>query len=408
MRANTVFITAALALVILLGLTGCRSSNSDPGSGSRGPVINLVEITQGIAANGLVDLTMSVYWNGSGACTIAINAGGNEVPTGTSLDGSPYTWVFTANTETTYNYTVIVTDAYGYEYTATGTYSYTAPPPPNDAPVIESVDYYDYLGILQVLVSDTEGDDVTIEVSDIEGMVVDGNTKTITAGAGAAEFNWALASGATSSSGETTISVYDERHSGAPVTTTQEITILFWEPTESVLAAIPMESSAVVGETVTIQVTSGDFPAGGAFNYMNSVGVTVNDGGDYVDGTFNVGSIGGEQKGVDGIWADMNPAPEGFFIPQDFMMKATDVTADPSLDYLHFNVTPLGAGEVSNGGDLFNFGVAFNHPGTYRLGFLEYQDVKRTYYSDNAAVEYNWDNLDNYFGIPNFVVVTAE
>ena len=55
---------------------------------------------------------------------------------------------------------------------------------------------------------------------------------------------------------------------------------------------------------------------------------------------------------------------------------------------------------------LFNFGMSFSAAGTYTLGFLEFQDVKRTYYSDNAAVEYNWADITNVIDeVPNTITV---
>ena len=61
---------------------------------------------------------------------------------------------------------------------------------------------------------------------------------------------------------------------------------------------------------------------------------------------------------------------------------------------LDFNVTPLdGTQSNSTSGALFNFGLNFGVAGTYTLGFEEFNVVKRTYYSDAGATEYNWGTL---------------
>jgi hypothetical protein len=73
---------------------------------------------------------------------------------------------------------------------------------------------------------------------------------------------------------------------------------------------------------------------------------------------------------------------------------------------IDFNVTPVGGSETTDGGALFNFGLQFDHAGTYTLGFEEFHDVKRTYYSDGASNEYFWDDISNsYPGMPNSIEV---
>jgi len=389
-----------LIVFLFVCIAGCDTLNVGTGmTGGSHPKIGTVTVTSATSMNAGETGTITVPWVGATApCTIAISIGGAAlVPAGTAAGMSPYTFDFTLE-EGTINWIVTMIDNTGGEGTASGTY--TAGPPLNDDPTIENTVLVD--GVLTVTVADTEGDDVTVTVTDITGLEVDNNTVIVPGGNGDAMFSWSPVDAFVGGTGDTTVTVADAAtNTGEEASAIIHIPIpaLVIEPAEGQIVAHLTSNTAGVGDTVTVLVIAGDFPAGAAFNYMNGVGISVTDGGDYVDDTFNVGSIGGAQKDVDGIWADMAPAPSTFFVPENFMMKATDVVADSTLDFMGFNITPIGAGEVTGGGDLFNFGIAFDFAGTYDLGFIEFQDVKRTYYSDNAAVEYNWTDIGNQ--LPN-------
>ena len=225
-------------------------------------------------------------------------------------------------------------------------------------------------------------------------------------GNGSVEFLWEAEDWFTGGSGDTTIeAVACDGWRTSTETATITIPPIELELAEGQLGVIPTRTSVAVGDEVTVVVVTGAFPATAPFGYMNGVGVTVTDGGDYVDGTFNIGDIGGEVKDKDGIWAEMDPQPSTFFMPEDFMMRATDLTADSSFDFMGFNITPIGAGEVTCGGILFNFGMSFDAAGTYELGILEFQDVKRTYYSDSNTTEYYWTDITNDLAIPTTITV---
>lgn len=137
--------------------------------------------------------------------------------------------------------------------------------------------------------------------------------------------------------GTTTITVEKEavwHYSGTSADYCIIIELVMITLQEGAISAVPMASSAAVGETVTVLVVTGSFPSDAAFACMSGVAATVEDSGDFVDDTFIVGY-------------------------------------------------------------LFNFGISFSQVGTYNLGFLEFQDVKRTYYIDAVGVEYNWMDLSN-------------
>ena len=394
------WIIALLMCSLLLAGTSCRTKNV----GDEGPIVGAT-FTQATTWNAGLAATLTVNWNGGTApYTIQAAMGGGtteNIAAGTAAT-SPFTQDFTLVEGGPFTWTVTITDTTGLSGMATG--EYTVGATLNQAPVIDDTDFT--AGVLTVTVSDPDSDTpLTVTVSAVTGATVDATSVDATA-TGEAVFNWTADDPFTGVDGTTTVTVTDP--GGATDTADVNIVIDPIEITlaEGALAAVPMAASAAVGDTVTVLVVSGDFPAAAAFNYLNGCAVTVNDGGEYVDGTFNIGSIGGAQKDIDGIWATMDPAPTTFFVPEDFMMKATDVMVDSSMDFFGFNATPIGAGEVTNGGDLINFGVEFDAAGTYTFGFIEFQDVKRTYYSDNAAVEYNWGDISNdYTDIPNSVVI---
>jgi len=399
----------AIFLCLLITLTGCDTLNVGPGPkpADWGNMWVNMTITPATSFNEGEAATATVTWvSGTSPHTIAIDVGTDQnVPAGTETGASPFTWDFTLVEGSQFTWTVTLTDATGNSNTMNGTYGPVGPPL-NDRPEITNVAVAG--GVVTVTVSDTEGDDVTVSVTDITGLYVPQNSVVVTGGNGDAVFTFTASDPMVGGSGTPTITAWDARHENDPVTDTATIAIDFpgWLPAEGQIIAHAMAGAVSVGDTVTVLVLAGDFPAGAAFAYMNGVAVTVTDGGNYVDDTFNVGSIGGSQKDVDGIWADMAPAPQTFFVPENFMMKAVDLAADSSLDFMGFNVTPIGAGEVYDGGDLFNFGIAFDAPGTYQLGFLEFQDVKRTYYSDLSATEFNWVDISNEWeNITNTITV---
>jgi len=137
-------------------------------------------------------------------------------------------------------------------------------------------------------------------------------------------------------------------------------------------------------------VLTGDFPSGASFCYLNSVAVTIEEGAQYVPGSLNVGLPGGDQKDSDGLWASMSPIPATFLLPDDSMIFPIPVDGDWGRVFFGFSVTPVGGGDVTGGGALLNFQLTFDIEGTYNHALLEFQEVKRTYYSDADGNEHYW------------------
>jgi len=181
----------------------------------------------------------------------------------------------------------------------------------------------------------------------------------------------------------------------------QQPTGLELEP--DALYARPLSSTTSVGQPVRIVVETG-VPAG-PLAFMNGCAVSFSGpGADYVPGSFNVGAPGGEAWAVDGIWAAA--APQGFIQVDDLLLQWA-VTAEGGLTRMDFNVTPIYGDAITGAeGALFSFEATFNEPGIYRLGFVEFSDVKRTYYSDWDAKEYYWSDIsNNHTGVANTITV---
>jgi hypothetical protein len=175
------------------------------------------------------------------------------------------------------------------------------------------------------------------------------------------------------------------------------------------LYAIPQQTSAAVGEAVRIVVATG--VTAHPFQYMNSVRVTFSAGEpSFVSGSYNVGALGGSADHPDGIWASVNP--EDFLLPNDYMLSFNNYDAAGGRWAMDFNVTPiLGTAVEGTEGELFNFEVTFAQPGTARLGFEQFRDVDRTYYSYSesrfgSGYEHYWSDLSNdHAGSANTIVV---
>ena len=391
-----------VAALVLILAASCDTKNIGTDNPVMGPTVT---VTVPADMFGAQDATWTVTWTNSQApYEVTMNMGGGttaNVPATTAT--SPFTQTFTMvnasqTDDATYTYTVIVTDGNGNAGEATATY--TVGPLQNQDPVIDSVTYT--APDLTVNVSDPDaGDTLTVTVTEPTGLAVDAASKDAAQVTGSATFTWSATDLIAGGTGDTTITVDDGN--GGTATASETITIAPISIPAGALAAVPATTAATTADTVTIVVIAGDFSNN--FQYMNGAGVTVEDGGAYVDGTLNVGAPGGEQKDVDGAWAGMSSAPNSFLLPDDFMIQENAI--DGGLVRIDFNVTPIGGANVTGGGALFNFGMDFTAAGTYTLGFEEFRDVKRTYFSDTDSTEYYWDDIsNNYTDVPNSITVT--
>jgi len=376
-------------------VAGCRTSNVGPAQ----TIQNTLMVTVPAGMTGGADSTWRVTWGGGTApYTIAMDMGGGttaDVAAGTAAT-SPYEHDFTM-VEGSFTYSVTVTGDLGTSGTVSGSYTVGG----GAGPTIDDVDYT--APVLTVDVSSPDdGVTLTVSVTEPAGLSVDELSKAASQTSGTVSFTWSAVSIIDGGTGDTTITVDDGE--GGTATATATITIdpvtSFTVPSGG-LAAVPLAGSATTADTVTVVVISGDFSD--PFLYMNGAGVTVDSGATYVDGTLNIGEPGGAQLDVDGLWTSV--APDSFLIPNDFMIQENDIGGGRIR--IDFNVTPINGTETTDGGALFNFGLEFASAGTYTLGFEEFHDVKRTYYSDGASTEYNWGDISNdYPDVPNSIAVS--
>jgi hypothetical protein len=169
------------------------------------------------------------------------------------------------------------------------------------------------------------------------------------------------------------------------------------------LRAWPLASHVGAGQPVRIVVAGG--VTAQPFEYMTGCRVTATAGSGmhYVRKSFNVGAPGGEIDSVDGGWDAMRF--EDFLLAPDVFMTKIPYGSTDTID---FNLTPLQGEDIFFEGELFNFEVSFDNPGTYTLGFEKFHDpAARTYYQDaNLAPDHYWGDISNAEtpGLPSPVI----
>lgn len=392
------FVMVALGLLVLAASCDTKNIGNTPFP-TRGPIVT-VSVPAGM--NGGADAVWTVTWvSGTAPFTITMNMGGGATPNTFTQAGvtSPFTHTFTMvnpslTDNATYNYTVTVTDGQGLGRDWTG--SYTVGPTLNQPPTV-SATYA--AGVVTATVGDPDGDALTVTSAATGTLTVAPASQNATAPYAALTFSVSadLLAGGT---GDVTITV-DDSHNAPVSDTVAGITIAGFTPAADTLYAIPTANASSVGTPVTVVILTGN--TANNFLYMNGVGVTVQgavdaanafiqaSGAYYEANSFNVGAPGGARDASDGIWAALG-STSFILAPDNLMNRGTDIGGGRVR--LDFNVTPLdGTQSNSTSGALFNFGLNFGVAGTYTLGFEEFNVVKRTYYSDAGATEYNWGTL---------------
>jgi len=254
--------------------------------------------------------------------------------------------------------------------------------PLNAAPEIASAVFDEATDTLTVTVSDADGDPLTVSVTQPAGLAVDATSKPATGGS--AQFIWTATNPAAGGDGETTITV-DDGHGG---TDTMPLQITVAGLADDTLYVIPQDSAVFVSQPVRIVVATGR--TANPFQFLNACHITVEAVGQYVADSFNVGAPGGDPADGDGAWNAMPAA--NYLIPPDSFIEPADIGSG-RVGY-NFNITPIGGSDQTNFvGDILNFELKFDAPGTYRLGIQDDTGDDRTYYSDAAAAEYQWSML---------------
>lgn len=167
------------------------------------------------------------------------------------------------------------------------------------------------------------------------------------------------------------------------------------------LYAIPLQTSASVGEPVTVCIATGQ-PAN-SLVFLSSVGLTAETAGTYVPFSFNVGDPGGAGLDTDGYWVLMGPPPppNGAYLVQDetqWPYEPTDIGG--GFQRYNFGVVTQGPftapASIGNGAILFNVQLTFSAPGVYHLGFQQNDgEFDQTFYSDDLGNNFYWTTLDN-------------
>jgi len=387
--------------------------------GGNGPLpplalqITAVDIPPG---GGDETVTWTVEWEGgTPPYTIGINLGGgaqSDLPAGTAAI-SPFQAQFTLTSTSFdiseyYSYVVVVTDAAGTSAVAQDVYEVGPTEPPHLAWL--DLTYDADSGLLRVVADPDWWGSLQASITLPAGMVADAASRwmDISAGEAVAEFYVYAEDVLAGAAGQIEVKVEDPNlvYIGY-LLQSLEVTIDPIALGEGALAAIPQRRHVTADQTALVVVACGDFPADKPFQYLNGVGVTVDQGAEYVVNSLNYGTRGGLRADRDGIWVDVACVS---FLEGDILIQENDIGGGRVR--IDFNVTPIGGHEVTTGGALLNLALSFSEPGTYTLGFEEFHDVKRTYYSDGEAdgetTEFYWADISNdYPGVPNSIIVVA-
>jgi hypothetical protein len=172
----------------------------------------------------------------------------------------------------------------------------------------------------------------------------------------------------------------------------------FYDLPPDSIVAIPTRTEAHKGEHVGVLVYINETT--NPFRYVNAIGITLEAGNSYVTESFSSGDPGGGHwPGADGVWATMIPPSSPGF--GDFRGR----DAGDGLIRFDVNFTPSPGDDLLNAtGALCYFEIEIGSDLT--LGFQEFNQVKRTYYSDNSLNEYYWgDSSNNHAGVPNSITM---
>lgn len=363
---------------------------------SKGPVVTVAVPAN---MNGGLDATWTVTWaSGVGPFTISMDMGGGttaNVAAGT-LATTPFTQVFTmvnpsTTTPATYTYNVRVTDSNNQVGVATATY--TVGITLNADPTIDSAVYTEATKTLAVTVSDVDdGETLTVACTGAGGVTPDAASKVASAtGPFVASFVFSADDFFNGATGTADITVTDS-NGGSASQTGIVITIPGVVLADDTLYCFPLQTNVNTGDPVTVVIATGT-PAN-PFQFLNGIGLTIENDADKVSNSFNVGAVGGAADAVDGYWTAMAPAT--FLMPPDGFIVATPDQPAAGQERWDFNLTPVGGSDQTTAkGALFNFQFTFSAAGTKTFGFQQFQAVNRTYYSDSTSTEFFWGDISN-------------
>lgn len=257
--------------------------------------------------------------------------------------------------------------------------------PNNHAPVIENVSFDAPSQSLSVTVSDQDNDPVAIEITPPTGLMPDFSSQTVN-GSGTAQFYFGAEDPVAGGSGLAGITASDPQ--GANDTADSNVSVASIPINADTIYALPLAHSAAPGQPVRVFIYTG--ATAHPFKFLNGCGITVEADANYYSNSYNIGFLGGEAFGVDGVWSQIGSV--GFLQFPDWLIVSTDIGG--GRQRFDFSLVPLGGAQVNNlTGYLFNMALVFSTPGTKQLGLVDVDGVDRTYYSDDSAMTYHWGTL---------------
>jgi hypothetical protein len=403
---------AAFGLVALFA--SCDTLNvGNTGFPTFAPIISAFTVTAAAPntiLEGLGNATAQVTWaGGTGPYTVSFNFGGAAtnpaaVANATSPTSTGLTFVdVPAAAGQDFTATVTVTDSRGFSDTETITVHVAVTP--NVPPTIDSIVVAGAQATVNV--SDADGDALTITLDSTTGGL-SGSPASAPGPAGV--FSFSVADIFAGGSGTATFTVSDGIASDTDTSGT--ITIAPLVLPNDALGAVPLVSSAGVGDTVKVIVATG--PVADLFQFMTGVSVVFPAGCDYDANSYDYGApVPGDsplnptedkdQETIDGIWTTVNPTSGFLGVGDNLLAPDTALPApfDSGFSARDFNITPLGGSDapVGTAGVLFNFNLGFSAPGAYSLKFLDFDEVQRTYYQSNGTPgNLLWNDLSNSVG----------
>ena len=395
---------ALVALAVLLGASSCDTSNVGNG-------INPVRLTLDVGVPspmfGGWSSTWVANWSGGKApFTLTWDLGGGAHENTVVIENavSPATADFCMGGDsfgTIYTYFATLTDAAGLVANISGRYILS--PTGNMQPRIEAMAYENW--VLSVYVSDGDDSYITVTIDPGPHFIGDGGKPGFSSKVvgppdgeipgpcergieGLATFDLTIMPDEILFGASSEIEIMASDTSGGVTSDSILITIDPFLLEDDTLYAFAFDPSISIGDSVTIQIVTGE--TAHPFQFMLGVGVVLDDDASYVGNSFNVGAIGGPRDAADGVWADIT-IDGGFALGPDILFipgSNHDDSLGTSNRY-DFNISPLQLGVEledmdvpSVTGALFNFQVTYSSAGEKQIGFQEFNGVNRTYYSD--------------------------
>ncbi|MCC7477775.1 hypothetical protein IT575_04890 [bacterium] len=397
---------AVVAACVLSLVGGCDTLNVGGGfSPPWGSQITSFTVTPADSAGlfGNEEATFTVaFQNGRAPYTVNIDFGGAAAPNISGVPAtSPYSTTVTLvdlAAAQSFTATARVTDATG----ITGnpiTLTFSVGATRNIAPELT----LSVAGsVVTASASDADGDEVTIRLDSATGGL-SGTPSSVT---GSGDFSFSAADIFTGGSGTATFTA-DDGNGGTDTETSATIVIGAIGPALDAIAAIPLVTSAGTADTVKVVVATG--PVANPFQFMTGVSIVFPPGCGYSANSYDFGApVAGDprlnpvedkdQETADGIWAVVNPASGFLGVGDNLLTPDTSLPAPFSgSSAIDFNITPLGGSDAPAGtsGILFNFNLEFSAPGSYKLDFLLFDEVNRTYYQDSTQAVYQWADISN-------------